>query len=52
VPATPVSVRTGTLSPAKPTFLDPNYLNYTFSCDRNVTGFTVLINRRGRRMTR
>jgi hypothetical protein len=36
----------GTLSRAKPTFLDPNLLNYQFSCDWGITSFTIIVSRK------
>jgi hypothetical protein len=33
------------LTPATPTLLDSNYLNYNFQCDGTVTAYTVIINR-------
>jgi hypothetical protein len=36
----------GTLSRAKPTSLDPNLLNYKFSCDWAITSYTILVNRK------
>jgi hypothetical protein len=36
----------GTLSRAKPTSLDPNLLNYQFSCDWGITAYTIFVNRK------
>jgi hypothetical protein len=36
----------GTVSRAKPTSLDPNLLNYQFSCDWGITAYTIFVNRK------
>jgi hypothetical protein len=36
----------GTVTRAKPTFLDPNLLNYQFSCDWGITSYTLIVNRK------
>lgn len=36
----------GTVSRAKPTSLDPNLLNYQFSCDWGITAYTIFVTRK------
>jgi hypothetical protein len=41
----------GIVSRAKPTSLDPNLLNYQFTCDWGITAYTIFVNRKPNDLT-